>query len=133
MKAGSKQGEYEVLDQLGVDFKNYGRAGLLGSKNIRAEDRLRAKRLLMHARQVVSSGSYDLVVLDEANTAATWQLFPTHELLDLIKNKAPNTELIITGRDADEKIVEAADLVTDLHNVKHPFDRGLPARAGFDY
>ena len=133
MKGSRKQGEYEALDLLGVEHKNYGRAGLLSPKNIRAEDRLKARQLLQFAQQAVCSGDYDLIVLDEANTAAAWALIPTDELLDLIRHKPENTELIITGRYADEKIIEAADLVSDLRNVKHPFDRGLPARKGLDY
>lgn len=133
MKGSRKKGEYESLSHLGVEYRIFGRVGLLGPKNIKAEDRLRARQLLQFAHQALCSEEYDLVVLDEANTATAWALIPTDELLDLIRHKPAKTELIITGRYADEKIIAAADLVSDIHNIKHPFNRGLPAREGLDY
>ena len=79
------------------------------------------------------SGNFDLVVLDEINVASAFKLVPVEEVLRLIEDKPAKVELILTGRKADARLVKAADMVTEMINIKHPFDAGVPARPGFDY
>jgi cob(I)alamin adenosyltransferase len=79
------------------------------------------------------SGSYDLLVLDEVNVAAAFKLIPTESVLKLIAEKPPNMDLILTGRLADPRLIQAADLVTEMVKIKHPFDKGIPARKGVEY
>ena len=73
------------------------------------------------------------MILDEINVAAGWKLLEADEVLELIKNKPKNVELILTGRYADAKLVESADLVTEMVKIKHPYDKGIEARGGIDY
>ena len=79
------------------------------------------------------SGNYDLVVLDEVNVAVAWKLVELDEVVRLISDKPKNVELILTGRQADTKLVQLADLVTEMLNIKHPYDEGVLARKGIDY
>jgi cob(I)alamin adenosyltransferase len=79
------------------------------------------------------SGNYDLVVLDEVNVAVAWKLVELDEVIRLIKDKPPNVELILTGRYADPKLVQLADLVTECLKIKHPYDEGVAARRGVEY
>jgi cob(I)alamin adenosyltransferase len=79
------------------------------------------------------SGRYDLIVLDELNVAVAFKLVELDEVIKLIKDKPPEVELVLTGRYADPKLVESADLVTEMRKIKHPYDKGVPARRGIEY
>jgi cob(I)alamin adenosyltransferase len=82
--------------------------------------------------KVVESGEYDLVILDEANIATYYNLFTVEELLDLIDRRAENVELVITGRKADPRVIEKADLVTEMKEIKHYYQQGVEARKGIE-
>ena len=82
--------------------------------------------------QVVKSGDYKLVIMDEANIATYYNLFSVEELLALIEPKHEKTELVITGRKADPRIIERADLVTEMKEIKHYYTQGVPARKGIE-
>jgi len=72
-------------------------------------------------------------VLDEVNLAVAWKLVDLAEVIGLIEQKPEKVELILTGRYADEKLIELADLVTEMREVKHPYQKGIPARKGIEY
>ena len=84
------------------------------------------------AKDIVLSGEYDMVVLDEINCAMFFGLIDVDEVLDLIRNKPAHTELILTGRCAPEEIIEAADLVTEMREIKHYYNEGVGARRGIE-
>ena len=84
------------------------------------------------AREMVLSGEYDMVVLDEINCAMFFGLLDVEEVLELIRNKPAHTELILTGRCAPEEIIEAADLVTEMREIKHYYNEGVQARRGIE-
>ena len=84
------------------------------------------------AREMVLSGEYDMVVLDEINCAMFFGLLDVEEVLELIRNKPAHTELILTGRCAPEEIIEAADLVTEMREIKHYYNDGVQARRGIE-
>ena len=79
------------------------------------------------------SQKYDVVILDEVNVAAAWKLIDVDSVVKLIHEKPEKVELILTGRYADPKLIELADLVTNMVKVKHPFDKGILSRKGFEY
>jgi len=81
----------------------------------------------------LTSGEYDLVIADEANVATALGLIPVAELLKLIDLKPASVELVFTGRSAHERLVERADLVTEMKNIKHYFERDVAARPGVEY
>jgi cob(I)alamin adenosyltransferase len=91
-----------------------------------------AREGLKEIADVVSSGEYDVVVLDEANIAVFYQLFSANELILILKQKREDTEIVITGRYAVPELVEIADLVTEMKEVKHYYTKGVNARLGIE-
>ena len=96
------------------------------------EDVRTAKDGLKEAAEALHSGKYKVVVLDEANIAAFFGLFSVEDLLALINDKPGDVELLITGRNADPRIVDRADLVTEMRDVKHYYNHGVQARKGIE-
>ena len=91
-----------------------------------------ARKGLEEVAAVISSGKYDMVILDEANIAVYYNLFTSAELIEVIKCKPEALEIIITGRYACPEILEAADLVTEMKEVKHYYTQGVQARTGIE-
>jgi len=92
-----------------------------------------AQEALDYAERVISGGEFDLIVLDEINNALHYGLIGIPRVLELIRSKPANVELILTGRDAPPEIVQAADYATEMLLIKHPFEKGIAARRGVDY
>ncbi len=92
-----------------------------------------AKKGLFEVTQIILSEKYDVVVLDEANIAIYYQLFSITELIDLLKKKPKQTEIIITGRYACQKLIDFADLVSEMKEIKHYYTKGIEARKGIEY
>lgn len=91
------------------------------------------RRGMERAEQVLVSGEYDLVILDEINNSMKFGLVKPEKLIALLERRAPHTEVVLTGRGAPQEIIDYADLVTEMKLIKHPFDRGVPARKGIEY
>jgi len=108
-----------------------GRPGMVSSESSEL-DRQEAQKGLEHARKLLVSGDYDLVILDEINTAVSFGLIDLEQVLELIRIKPQRVELVLTGRYAPEQIIEAADLVTEMNEVKHYYHKGVPARIGIE-
>ena len=96
------------------------------------EDMDLARQGFEEAKAALLSGDYDVVIMDEANIATYYSLVTVEELLELIDKKPTHVELIITGRKADERIVERADLVTEMREIKHYYQQGVAARKGIE-
>jgi cob(I)alamin adenosyltransferase len=88
---------------------------------------------LTEITQIMQSGNYDMIVLDEADIAVYYNLFSSQELIDIIDTRQETTEIIITGRYATPDIIEMADLVTEMHEIKHYYRRGVEARKGIEF
>lgn len=84
------------------------------------------------ARQAVCGGQFSVVILDEANIGTYYDLFSVEDLLELIDQKPAHVELVLTGRYADRRIIERADLVTEMREVKHYHRQGVAARVGIE-
>ncbi|MHA1723140.1 MAG: cob(I)yrinic acid a,c-diamide adenosyltransferase [Candidatus Baldrarchaeia archaeon] len=131
---GFNYGEHKAVELL-PNFKivKFGGQELVNPSNPTEEDVRAAREALDHAREVVMSGEYDVVILDEINVALDFKLIDVQDVLELIKNKPKHVELILTGRYAPSEVIKAADLVTFMREIKHPYRQGLPARKGIDY
>jgi cob(I)alamin adenosyltransferase len=92
-----------------------------------------ARKGLSKVLYVIKSGIYDVIILDEANIATYYNLFSDEELIEVILNKKEEAEIIITGRYASEKLIDKADLVTEMKEVKHYYNKGIEAREGIEY
>ncbi|MCW2278319.1 cob(I)yrinic acid a,c-diamide adenosyltransferase [Heliophilum fasciatum] len=97
------------------------------------QDRAGAQFAMQRAREVMASGEFDLVILDELSNALYFELITLEEALDLIRSKPEKVELIITGRNAPQEIQDAAHLVTEMREIKHPYQIGVPSRRGIEY
>src|SRR3989339_848559 len=91
-----------------------------------------ARKGLLAAAQALHSGRYDLVILDEANIATCYNLFSADEMLRVLQGRPRHVEVVITGRYADKKIMDAADLITEMREIRHYFSKGVPARKGIE-
>ena len=120
----------EIL-QLGKGFVK-----IMGDKKPFEEHEAAAKEAIRFAKEKIYSGKYDLVVLDEVNYAVDYldiRLVELADLLEIIRKKPAHTHLILTGRNAKKEIIDLADLVTEMKEIKHPFQQGITAQKGIDY
>lgn len=114
-----------------LKIKQFGRKNFVDKKN--KKDIELAKEGLEFAKKVIKSKKYDLVVLDEINVAVNFNLIPLEDVINLIKNKPKETEIILTGRYAKKELIELADYVSEIKEVKHPYQRGIKARKGIEF
>ncbi len=130
---GMKYSELNSLAKLSefITIKQYGRDCFI-FREPEKEDIQIAQEGLKEVREIMCSGKYQMVILDEANIATYYNLFSVEELLDFIQAKPEEVELIITGRKADPRIIEAADLVTEMKEIKHYYQKGVQARDGIE-
>ncbi len=98
-----------------------------------AEHRAAAQAGLERARASLASGEVDVLVLDEILGAIKADLVSLAQVLDLVGAKPPLLHVVLTGRDAPPALIEVADLVTEMHLVKHPYERGIPAQRGVEF
>lgn len=120
------------LLQMGAGFVR-----IMGDRKPLSVHRAAAKKALLRAGEAIRSGRYDLVVLDEAIYALHHPkpkgLISLSDLLNILKRASAKTDVILTGRNAPRRLIAAADLVTEMRQVKHPFEKGIPAKKGIDY
>ena len=134
MKGEYPYGERNILSKLpNVTMASFGSLKFVDPANVKPEEIEQARLALAAGREAMLSGGYDMVVLDEVNIAVAFKLVELDEVIKLIGDKPRNVELILTGRRADTKLVQLADLVTEMLNIKHPYDEGVLARKGIDY
>lgn len=115
-----------------ITLKQYGRGCFLTGQPS-PEDIAAAQVALQEIKWAMLSGSYDIIILDEANIATHFNLIKVADLVDLIRQKPPQIELIITGRRAAPEVIALADLVTEMKEIKHYYQHGIPARPGIEY
>jgi len=131
-----KKGNYSEIKALKrfsdlITVEQFGSGCLIKGKPA-AEDIEAARKGIEKVRSVVSSGNYKMVILDEANVAVKLGLFPAEDLLYIIANKPEEIEIVITGRNADQRLIEKSDLVTEMKEIKHYFKKGVKARVGIE-
>lgn len=128
---GRYTSEMKVFEALKVEFFQGGLPEFIIGKPGK-EDIDAALKTLNMAKEKISSGKYDLVVLDELNVAVYLGLIQEKDVIDLLNTKSPNTEVILTGRYATQKIIDMADLVTEMREVKHYYTKGVEQRTGIE-
>jgi len=134
IKGGFDYGELYIADKLpNLKLKAFGRGKFITEKPPAKEDIKLAEEAFELAEKIINSGEYDIVVLDEINVALNLQLIKIDKVLELIKKKPQHVEVVLTGRYAPSEIIEVADLVTEMKEIKHPFNKGYEARKGIEY
>lgn len=131
-----KMGDYSEIKALGrfsdlITVEQYGLGRFVKGKPS-PEEIEAGKKGLERVKSVIASGKYDVVIIEEGNVAVMCGLFPIEELLDIVDKKPDNLELIITGRGAAEALIEKADLVTEMKEIRHYYQKGVSARVGIE-
>lgn len=137
MKGDMYAGELDGLKMLGskveVHLMGKGFCGIQGNPYPYKEHRANAQDAVRLAREKISSGAFDMVILDEVNNAVRLRLVDLPQVMDLIELKPPLVHLILTGRDAHPDIVERADTVSEVREIKHAFRKDIEPQKGIDF
>jgi len=130
---GMKYSELESLKKLkeNITLKQYGTGCFIRRKPSK-KDIEAARQGLAECRQIIAGGDYDVVILDEITVAEYFGLIPVADIIELIDRKPSHVELVITGRKTNKRIIEKADLVTEMREVKHYYSQGIQAREGIE-
>jgi cob(I)alamin adenosyltransferase len=130
---GQSYGELEAARQLpGITVEQFGRENLVHVQTVTPEDTALARRGLERARQALTGGEYDIVILDEVNVALYFGLLEVEDVLAVIDARPEKVELVLTGRRAPSEIIDRADLVTEMVEVKHYYRQGVGSRDGIE-
>jgi cob(I)alamin adenosyltransferase len=131
---GQNYGELHSVNWLeGVDLEQYGDPGWCYKGKITESQRAQAQAGLEKGLAALEGGRYDIVILDELNMALWFELVNESQVLDLIRRRPRMTELVLTGRNAAPAVIELADLVTEMKEIKHPYAAGIQARKGIEH
>ncbi|SVA63285.1 uncharacterized protein METZ01_LOCUS116139 [marine metagenome] len=137
VKGSWHYGELDSAKRLAPEFEmitaGKGFVGILDDKSPREEHVKAANDTLMISREKIASGKFDVVILDEINYAIQLELLKLDDVIDLIKSKPTDLDLVLTGNHAAKEVIELADLVTEMKEIKHPFKSGLKAKKGIDF
>ena len=137
IKGSWHYGEMDSSKKLEPNFEliavGKGFVGILDDNSPREEHEKYAAEAVRICREKIFSGKYNVVILDEVNYAINLGLIDVQEIIKIIKEKPSNLDLVLTGRDVKEEIVELADLVTEMKEIKHPFKSGIKAKKGIDF
>jgi cob(I)alamin adenosyltransferase len=110
-----------------------GFVGIIDDKSPKEEHERVAKEAIKISTEKIQSGKYDIVILDEINYAINLGLVKLEDVINLIKSKPKNLDLVLTGNYAKDEIIKLADLVTEMREIKHPFQHGIKAKKGIDF
>ena len=133
VKSGDwKVGEEKIGRQLGVEWRSFGDGFTWDSDDL-AHDKAHARDGWAAAKALIDAGEHRLVILDEITYLCTWGWIDTDEVVATIRDRPEQVNVIITGRDAPQAIVDLADTVTEMREVKHAYQQGIRAKRGIDY
>ncbi|MDP2948114.1 MAG: cob(I)yrinic acid a,c-diamide adenosyltransferase [Chloroflexota bacterium] len=125
-------GENRAAKKLGIEMIPLGEGFTWLSKDIE-KDKAAARQCWELARQKIDSGQYDIVVLDELTYPMTYGWIPVEEVIEALRGRPQGLHVIITGRDASQELIDFADLVTEMREVKHPYQKGIKAQPGIEF
>ena len=137
MKGDIFTGEWEAVKKLDCDVEivptGMGFCGIQGNPYSQAQHREAAQRALLMAKERITSGKYDLIVLDEINNAVNLKLVDLDQVIDLLRNKPPLLHLVLTGRDAAPEVIALADTVSEVKEIAHAYRKGIEPQPGIDF
>jgi cob(I)alamin adenosyltransferase len=133
VKSGDwKVGEEKMGRRLGVEWHSFGDGFTWDSENL-DDDKQHARTGWAAAKALIESGAHRLVILDEITYLCTWGWIDTDEVVSTIRARPQHVNVVITGRDAPEAIIDVADTVTEMTEIKHAYQKGIRAKRGIDY
>jgi len=116
-----------------ITIKTFGTKDFVHKGKAKEIDYQEAKKAFTEGVQAAKSGQYDIIIFDELNVAIYFELLELQQVLDFLEEKPEKVEIIITGRNAPKEIIDKADLVTEMCEIKHPYQKGIQARIGIEY
>lgn len=125
-------GEEKAARELGIEWRAMGDGFTWDSDDL-DETAAKGREAWAAAKAMLGSGDYDLLILDELTYTTSFGWVPVDEVVTAIRDRAPGTNVVVTGRDAAPELIEVADTVTEMRKVKHAFDRGIAARRGLEF
>ncbi|MBR6244414.1 cob(I)yrinic acid a,c-diamide adenosyltransferase [bacterium] len=129
---GMHYSELDIVPKLEtIEIRQYGRDCFIKKEPSESDIRC-AKEGLAEMAEILKSGKYDVVIMDEANIALFYKLFSFEELKQAVCNRAEGVEVIVTGRYAPQELIDMADLVTEMREIKHYYTKGVEARVGIE-
>jgi cob(I)alamin adenosyltransferase len=137
IKGSWHYGEMDSTKKLEPGFEmvavGKGFVGIMDDKSPKEDHEKVAKEAIKISSEKIHSGKYDIIILDEINYAVNLNLISVDDVLNLIKTKPQDIDLVLTGNYAKEEVIEIADLVTEMKEIKHPFQKGIKAKKGIDF
>jgi cob(I)alamin adenosyltransferase len=137
MKGDIFTGEWEAVKKMDCDVEivstGMGFCGIQGNPYSQAQHREAAQRALPMAKERITSGKYDLIVLDEINNAVHLKLVDLEQVIDLLRSKPPLLHLVLTGRDAAPEVISLADTVSEVREITHAYRKGIEPQPGVDF
>lgn len=132
---GEVYGEINATAKMapGIEIRSFGRAGWIKKGQATEEDARLAREALEDAREALRDPKISLLILDEIFLALYFELIQLGDILELLDSAPPEKELVLTGRKAPPEVIARADLVTEMLQIKHYFDKGVKARKGIEY
>ncbi len=135
MKGSSYYGELDAFKRLEPEcrLEHFGLPGWVKKGQATPGDAAEARKALARAEEVMSSGEWDIIILDEINNALWFELLSLAEVLAFLEKKPAQVEVVLTGRNAPPEIIGKAQLVTEMQELKHPYQLGIGARKGIEF
>jgi len=135
MKGNDGYGELAGIKRLSPEcqLEHFGGRGWVHKGERLEENVEEANKAFLRAEEIILSGNWDIVILDEIVNAIWFELIPESQVLELLSKKPPHVELILTGRNASQSLIERADLVTEMVEKKHPYEKGIKSRKGIEF
>ena len=131
---GRRYSELDALEQIqNFSVVQFGRDEFVSKEKPEQIDIDLAQKGLAYAKEVIRKQSYDVVILDEINVALEYRLISFQDVLQLLKDKPESLELVLTGRYASPEIIKHADVVSEILEIKHPYQKGVLSRKGIDW
>ena len=137
IKGSWHYGEMDSVEKLGSNFEliavGKGFVGIIDDKIPKEEHQKIAQEAIKISKEKINSDKYDLIILDEINYAVNLDLIKVNDVIELINNKPDSLNLVLTGNHVKSEIIEIADLVTEMKEIKHPYQLGIKAKKGIDF
>jgi len=131
--AGERDGIKKMNCQVELIPTGKGFCGIQGNPYSHEEHRKNAQDAIQLAHQKIESGRFDILILDEINNALKLKLVDLEQVLEIIQRKPPLMHLVLTGRDAHPQVIEMADTVSEINEIKHAYRKGIEPQPGIDY
>lgn len=134
IKGNWKYGELESAERFNdlLDFYVMGKGFTWESENLEEDIKI-AREAWNFAKEIINSGKYKMIILDELTYLIKYKMVNEDEIVNFLLNRPDDLNVIVTGRDASRSLIESADLVTEMVSIKHPYDSGVKAQKGIEY